>query len=620
MAVCRGYKTAEEYIIGHLFFRNHYLAPQGEKFYQEGGLLPPAPGHILMLQDFCSFPLCVEAFPRGQGKSTIFSKELPLREIVCFPNRQVVVCVASEKLVSDKAAPVMIQLEENQRILDDFGINGRLVPKKGQRRIFNKHYMSLLNGAVLEELTIGSRQRGTRTSRYILDDPEYDPDTNKQERYSELREKLQDFIERQVLYMLNPRFMKFFWIGTMIGARSYLYHVCFSKQKKFNSWTRRVQSGAVLDEKTGKVLSSSWEERYSVKHLQFLKGVNDQAFMTEVMNAPAEEKARLLQLDPVANEYTVDKLPANLEQRNAAHLPHPEAVMTYHYFKGYDDAMRIQWQIDQVNQKQHFDKMRRIATIDYAPTKTSLSDLKAIAITGIDSRNTWWRLDLWAGRMKDEQFWDFLVRFCAAWRVHVIAPETTATQTFLADLITRRVFEGGQTGLIPSDWYPVIHAVDYPQGMDNVNKGYRINTAFGYRMGRGFFKVPASYSAKWPFNEERNQFKFFTVDLSELQRDDIIDAGAMVNYVPTGKGTASPTKGVDPIRDLLEKLKRGEPFIEGEEGLVGMPQDQIKEEYISILISRQHDADRADLQNESNVWADPKVIGGIPLISGGMDM
>ena len=235
MAVCRDVSSTEAYITGHVFFRNHYLAPEGEKFYQEGGLLPPAKGHILMLQDYCNFPLCVEAFPRGQGKSTIFSKELPLREIVCFPHRQVCVCVASEKLIADKAAPVMIQLEENQRILDDFGINGRLVPKKGQRRIFNKKYMSLLNGSVLEELTIGSRQRGTRASRYILDDPEFDPDSNKQERYSELREKLQHFIEHEVLYMLNPKLMKFFWIGTMIGARSYLYHVCFSKQKKYRS-------------------------------------------------------------------------------------------------------------------------------------------------------------------------------------------------------------------------------------------------------------------------------------------------------------------------------------------------------------------------------------------------
>lgn len=607
VAVCRDSSSATAYITGHMFFRNHYLAPQGETFYQEGGLLPPCPGHFLMMRDFFRFPLCVEAFPRGHGKSTIFSKELPLREVVCFPHRQVVVCTASEKLVADKAAPVMIQLEENELILADFGINGRLVPKKGARRIFNKQYMQLLNGSVLEELTIGSRQRGTRASRYILDDPEFDPDSNKQERHSELRRKLQKFIEHDVLYMLNPKHMKFFWIGTMIGARSYLYHVCFSKEKKYRPWTRRVQSGAVIDQKSGKVKSGAWAARFPVKHLQMLMDVNAAAFNTEIQNAPAEEQARLLKLSPTANDYTVNKLPSNLDVRNAAHLPHPEAVMTYHYWTGYNDAMQMKWQIDHVNQKEYFDGMTKIATFDYAENKTSMSDLKALAITGIDSRNAWWRLDLWAGRMKDEFFWDFMIKFCASWRVDIIAPETAARQKFLIEIINRRMFDGAETQLIPADWHPQVIPVDYPQGMDNTNKGYRINHAFEYRIPRGHLKLPASYQNKWPFNEERNQFKFFTIDLSELKFDDIIDAGAMVNYVPHGKGTAAPTKGVNQTQVVVENIRQGKPFFKGEEGLVGMPLEEIKPEYLAALI-KLRDENNMPQNDFTNVWDRPAVV------------
>jgi hypothetical protein len=608
VAVCRDDSSATAYITGHIFFRSHYLAPQGETFYQEGGLLPTAPGHILMLQDYCRFPLCVEAFPRGHGKSTIFSKELPLREVVCFPFRQVVVCTASEKLVADKAAPVMIQLEENGLILDDFGINGRLVPKKGQRRIFNKTYMQLLNGSVLEELTIGSRQRGTRASRYILDDPEFDPDSSKQERHTELRNKLQKFIEHDVLYMLNPKKMKFFWIGTMIGARSYLYHVCFSKEKKYRSWTRRVQSGAVIDQQSGKIKSGAWQERFPVKHLQMLHDVNSAAFMTEIQNAPAEEQARLLKLDPTANEYTVDILPTNLDSKNAAHLPHPDAIMTYHYFTGYTDDMKMKWQIDHVNQKEHFDNMTRIATFDYAENNSSTSDLKALAITGIDARNAWWRLDLWAGRMKDELFWDFMIKWCAAWRVHIIAPETSARQKFLVETINRRMFEGNETRLIPKDWFPQVIPVNYPQGMDNTNKGYRINNSFAYRLQKGHFKVPASYQKKWPFNEERNQFKFFTIDLSELKYDDIIDAGAMVGYVPHSKGTAAPTKGVNQEQVVIENIRQGKPFLKGEEGLVGMPLHELKPAYLAALIA-QRDLNNKPQADFTNVWDQPVVVG-----------
>ena len=604
VAVCQDVSSTLAYITGHMFFRNHYLAPQGATFYQEGGLLPTAKGHLLMLQDFCNFPISVEAFPRGQGKSTIFSKELPLREIVCFPGRQVVCCMASDKLVADKAAPVMIQLEENGLLIDDFG---KMVPKKGRNRIFNKHYMGLLNNSVLEELTIGSKQRGTRTSRYILDDCEYDPDSNKQERYTELREAVEKFITRKVFYMINPKFFKFFWIGTMIGARSHLYHVCHSKEKKYRGWARRIQSGARLDENTGKVLSSSWPERYSVKFLQSLKGLDSEAFMTEVMNCPSEEKARLLQLSEVANEYTVDKVPPNLDNRFAAHLPDPEATMTYHYFTGYDAGMKPKWQIDHVNQREHFNNMTKIATLDYAPTLKSTSDLKAIAITGIDARNTWWRLDLWAGRMPDDKFWDFFIMFCAAWDVSIIAPETVATQRFLIETISRRVYEGDAEGLIPSDWYPIIHPVTYPAGLDE--KGHRIKTAFQYRMTRGLFKVPGSYQTKWPFNEERNQFKYFTIDLSELKRDDIIDAGAMVQYVPHNKGSAEPTKGVNALRDMCESIKKGKPYIEGEEVLVGMPLSEVRSEYLAVLLKRQSDFDRSEKERDDNVWDSPVVVG-----------
>ncbi|HUT95827.1 MAG TPA: hypothetical protein VMY37_40620 [Thermoguttaceae bacterium] len=606
IAVCQDCTSATAYIAGHMYFRHQYLAPQGETFYGEGGLQAPAEGHGRMLSDFYLYPLCVEAYGRGFGKSTLFGKEVPLRETVCFPNREVVVCSSSDKRVAASAEPIMIQLEENGRIIDDFGA---LVPKKGAKRIFNKHHMRLLNGSLLEQLTIGSRQRGTRTSRYILDDPEYDPDSKQQERYTELREKLQYFIERQVLYMLRPGHIKFFWIGTMIGAWSYLYHVCFSKDPKFKPWTRRIQSGAVLDKVTGELKRSTWEARFSLKHLKFMRSVSEDAFLTEIMNCPVKEKARLLKIDATANEYTVTELPPNLDTRNAAHLPHPDAVMTYHYFTGYDDAGRRRWQIDHVNQKEHFDKMLKIATFDYAENVTSKSDMKCIYIHGIDARNTRWTLDLWAGRMPDELFWDFMARFCAAWRVEVIAPESIARQKFLVDIITRRTYEHNYEALLPGDWNPAIIPVVYPQGKENINKGYRIKDAFEYPLPRGAVKLPASYKHKWPFNELYKQFQFFTLDLSELRYDDIIDAGAMIQFVPHGKGTAAPTKGVNPVQDIVTMIKQGGSYVEGQETLVGMPLQEVREEYIGQLILQQEAREQSELQEDSNVWEEAVVIG-----------
>jgi hypothetical protein len=604
LTVCRDTSSWPAFRTAFLFFIETYLIPQGPTFWGESGFLKPAPGHILMLRDYYHFPLCVEAYTRGGGKTTLFAIILPMMEAMCHPNRRIVVCSASDKLLDDKAGQVMNQLRENSRIVDDFGM---LVPKKGTTKVFNKHYMGLLNGSVLREMTIESRQLGVRAGRYFLDDPEYDKDAKTQERFSDLRERLQRFIERDVIYMLDPGFMKFFWTGTMRGARSYLHHVCFSRDKKFNNWTRRIQSGAVLD-KDGNVTESTWKERFPVEHLKFVQGLNREAFMTEIMNCPAEEKARLLIIDPISNEYTVSKPPANLDQRNAPHLPDPDATMTYHWFYGYNPDGSKRWQNDTVNQKDYFDKCLKIATFDYAENNTSTSDMKALAITGIDAKNTWWRMDLWAGWMRDVNFWDFMIKFCAAWRVDIIAPETVAKQKFLIETISRRLFEGEADGLIPLDWHPQVVPVQYPAGLSQV-KGIRIQTALEYRMQRGAVKFPRDYGHKWPFNEERSQIQFFTVDLSELKRDDIIDAVSMLHFVPHGRGLAEPTHGVNPIQNVTDALKQGKPFIQGEEALVGMPLENIRQEYVATLLRQQEAREQAERQNVASTWDRPVVVG-----------
>lgn len=604
--VLRDCTSPQAYVTGHLFFRNYYLRPEGPKFYGEGGLLPAAPGHIDMLYDFCLYPMSVEAYTRGGGKTTIFARELPLREIVCFPHREVVVCSATEKLIKRKSESVRLQLSENALIFNDFG---RLTPKRSEGRTFNDSYMKLMNGAVLEQLTVGSRQRGTRTTRYILDDPEYDPDSTNQERYTEMAAKLERHILKIVLPMLKPGRIKFFWIGTMIGSRSYLYHVCYSRNAKFKSWNRRIQSGAILDPETGRVISSTWKQMFTPKHLQFLKDTMGDQFNAEFMNQPVKESERLLKVEPVRNFYYVDKLPENLDVRIEAHLPHPEAVMTYHYFTGYNPVdKRMMWQKDQVNQAAHFDAMKRIATIDYAKNRTSTSDMKAIAITGFDARNTEWVLDLWAGRMPNKEFLDHILRFCGAWRVHIIAPEAVALQEFLVDAITRRLWEGESEGIVPIDWRPTIVPITYPKGAAELSKGKRIRMALEYPLTRGAVKLPGDYKHKWPFNESLKQIAYFTEDLQQLRYDDLIDVIAMPKYVPHGRGEAAPTKGINPVADVMAKLSRGEGVLEGQEGMVGMPVSQIREEYLAMAIQHAHTATDEDGAHD-NVWNKAQAVG-----------
>lgn len=606
VAVCRDCSGAAAFVTGHLFFRNYYLAPEGQRFYGESGLLPPAPGHLDMLRDFYLYPFCAEMYTRGGGKSTIFAREMPLRGIVCFPYREVVVSSASEKLATRKAESVMMQLEGNERLLADYG---KLVPSRGSGRIYNKQHMRLNNGSLLEQLTVGSRQRGTRTSWYILDDPEYDPESPTQERLAELAAKLENHILRIILPMLDPAQMKLFWDGTNLGARSYLYHVCYSRDPKFSQWMRRIQSGAIKDKATGKVKASTWPERFTVEYLELMRRTMGDRFDLEYMNAAIDEGAKLLAVD-FGNTYTVDKPPPNLDDRSAAHLPHPEAMMTYHYFTGYGREGTKHWQSDRVNQATYFDGLLKIATIDYAETVTSTSDLKAIVISGFDARNTQWILDAWAGRISsDAVFVDFLLRFCFPWHVHIIAPEAVALQKLLADAITRRLYEGDAEFLIPRDWRPTVWPVNYPKGKGELSKGGRIALWGEYPMQRGAIKLPLSYQHKLPFSELFGQIRYFTKSLRELKKDDLIDAASMVKWVPHGRGTAGPARPADPNADLLTLIRQGKPYLPGGEGLVGLPLTELREEHLALLVKQAYDNERRESQEFTNVWDEPCVIG-----------
>lgn len=591
---------------GHLFFRNYYLAPEGQKFYGEAGLLPPASGHIDMLRDFHMYTFCAEAYNRGGGKTTIFAKEVPLRGIVCFPYREVVVSSASEKLASVKAESVMTQLAENGRIIDDFG---KLVPARGSGKIYNSQHMRLNNGSLLEQLTVGGRQRGTRTSWYILDDPEYDPESNVQERYTELSAKLESHILRVILPMLNPAQRKLFWIGTMLGDRSYLYHVCYSKDPKYRDWMRRVQSADKWDPETGRIIDSTWKERFSVEYLQTLQRTMGEHYDSEYRNRPHKDGSLLLHIDPVANHYVLDKLPENLADRNAAHLPHPEAMMTYHYFTGYRREGVRNWQVDTVRARDHFEKMAKVATIDYAKNKTSLSDMKSIVISGFDARNTQWILDVWAGRMADPAFVDLVLRFCCPWRVDIIAPEAVSLQQLLVDAIVRRLYEQESEMILPVDWRPAIIPLNYPKGAEELDKGGRISLWGEYAFPRGAVKLPVSYQHKWPFNETWHQIQYFTRNLRQLRYDDIIDMMAAVKWVPHARGTAEPTKGHSTTEDVLSLIRQGKPFLPGQEGLVGMPTRDIRQEYLARLIQQEYDNSEREKENFSNVWDEPVVIG-----------
>jgi len=475
--------------------------------------------------------------------------------------------------------------------------------------------MRLNNGSQLRMVTLGSRQRGYRCQVYALDDPEYDPQRKVQERYSELAAALEYHIARIVIPMLAPNRIKFLWIGTMLGARSYLYHVCYSRDPKYRQWCRRIQDIAIRDRDTGQIVDSKWQDRFPVKSLIFLEQtMGREAFDSEYQNICAKETDRVLRIEHVRNEYELDKVPDNLSEHGQPHLPHPDAVMKYHYFRGYSpiEKGRMLWQPDTVKAGDYFSRCTKIATIDYARSLRAAADSKCLAIQGFDLRDTRWLLDLWLGKMKDPEFIDLVIRWCAAWRVHIIAPEDVGLQRDLSDAIQKRLYEGESEGVIPADWRPMIVPLKYLAGLDQPeSKGPRIKASMELPMQRGAIKFPCTYKHAWPFNELYKQIEAFTADLKHLRHDDAVDTVSMARWVQHPRGSAEPTYGVDPVKDIHTLIAQGKPWIAGQEGLVGMPLKEIRTEYLAQIIKMDYDNEQRQREAGAleHVWPKPIVVG-----------
>jgi len=583
------------------FFRTFYLKPEGQNFYK-GGFKESPPWHYDVIGDIQRFLFNIEGHPRGSGKTVIGAKEIPLMLALTRPNFVICICSSTQQLIPEKVTGIKLQLCENKRILDDFGV---MRPKgRADLRPFNDKILHLMNNSEIHFVSLGQRQRGKRPMLYILDDPEYDG-KNTAERKEALRQEMEDHMQKIVIGML-PENCGILWLGTMLGKRSYLYHACFTKDKDFENWNKRVVSGAKLDKGTGRVIESCWPTNWSVEFLQFKKDNMGLNFMSEIMNNPVSETDRLLTIEPVRNEYKMDVLPQDIDNRDCPHLPHPDAILTYHYNKGYNTTTgRQEWQIDSVKAKDYFDKLYKILLFDYADSLNTKADFSCINILGFDSRNCTWVLDSWMGKLKDDRLMDMVLRYGEAWDCTYVGLESVGAQRKLVKAAEHRLLERQSSGMATGEWQPRIRGIKYP---GNPEKGLRCSY-LEPDFTRGMIKLPGQLKHRWPWKAAYIQIKDFTISLEHLAKDDWIDTLAMKNYCPHGKGEAKPTKGVDYEAEKVQAVREGKPIVPGYDGLQGLGIDHISEAMLDELARKQYSQDEEERVYGGNVWPDVAVVG-----------
>ena len=211
------------------------------------------------------------AAPRGFGK-TVITQGRQLKDI-CFGTRRHILAVsASENMAEDLVAPIKLHLEENERIIQDFG---QLVKKGGTTAFSTTH------GVKFTAKGRGQKIRGLHPDLVVLDDVEDDKQARNRARVNELL----DWLLEVIYPALTPASAgggTLIIIGTLLSRKSLLARL-LDKQEFPNVVGRMYQ--AIQPDGT-----SLWETRHPLTELRRIKArIGSRRFNKEYQNCPQDE-------------------------------------------------------------------------------------------------------------------------------------------------------------------------------------------------------------------------------------------------------------------------------------------------------------------------------------------
>lgn len=576
--------TPKDLVNAWSLFRNLYLRPRKEAFYQTGFKQSP-PFHYQMVEDLGRWSRNAQAAPRGFAKSSVIGIEIPLLLSLTRPYFNIAEGMATQTLIEARFDKLMIELTENPYIIADFG---KMKPLRGTA-IWNHHHLHLANGSIIEGFSVMGRKRGIRPQLFLLDDPEFDSEATGGAADSQylITEKFEQILFRQIIPML-AKGSAIFWIGTMINRRCLLYRACEGDDPRFTkAWMRRVYV-AEDSTRTKPLWPAAWP-------IDFLKAreaeIGTSAYSSEYLNQPLTDETKLLLIDPEINEYNIPEY-TTMEPVEQAHLLSSGKDVFW------NEKIKIKksdGDIDFELEKKHgqirkiFGTMYKVALIDTASGFETKHDYRCIAIVGYDSNNCLWVLDGWLGRVRDSIFYAKIYEMGQRWLVRAIGIEACGTQGSLVesmseyvDDFTRKLgADRGQRGI----WRPRVIPIRYPS---RVSKGGRI-AGLEWRFNSGKIKYPAHRANEWPFSALYEQTENFTRDLALLRYDDFIDTIAMNSYLVHTRGkeaSHAPAK-----KTLLEQIKADEPVVSGLPLLSGIDAASLTQEELHFLF--QNYLDRA---------------------------
>lgn len=582
MATLKKQGTPQDLVNAWVLFRNLYLRPRGEFFYQDG-FKPSPPFHAQMIQDMGKYARNVQAAPRGFSKSTIISVEMPLLLSLTRSPFSISIATATDRLTERQFDKLIIEFTNNPQIIADFGL---MRPKRGDS-IWNHHHLHLKNGSVIEGFSIMGRKRGIRPQLFILDDPEFDTEATGGTANSQfiITEKYEQILFRQIIPMLKMG-SSIFWIGTMINHRCLLYRFCDDDDPRFQLWNRRVYT-AENKERNRSLWPSAWP-------LEFLKSreaeIGSAAYSSEYLNQPLTDDTRLLFIDPDINEYTITNWSDHTDEDRKSPLA-AEGQIEYierTRIRRPDDEFDYANEKKSIKIKDLVGPMYRVLTVDTARGLTTKHDYRAIACLGFDRQNCLWILDLWLGRTKDSVFHTMIYTMGRKWLVRAIGIEACGGQESLVesmqdyvDMFTERLIIAAESSGEPRTvWTPRVIPIRYPSWADKPSRIADLE----WRFNSGKIKYPAHLKHTWPLDALYEQTENFTKDLALLRWDDAIDSVAMSTYMVHARGRSKIETATKP--NLLQQIKSNHPVVPGLPLLSGVNLNNLTMEELTALINK----------------------------------
>lgn len=218
--------------------------------------------------------------PRGHGKTTRALIRLA-REICHVQRHRITVISASEDLAEELIEPLKIALEENPRILQDFG---DLIKRGGAGEFWTRQEVHFTAKGRGEKL------RGPRNDLILLDDIEDDQQARNKERTDTLLDTIFETIYNRLIPVSDGG-STFIWIGTILARKSGLARVLNlnqSPEPEFPEVLGKIWKAIMIDENGGEY--SLWPERFPLEELyKIRRRIGTRRFNKEYQNDPRDE-------------------------------------------------------------------------------------------------------------------------------------------------------------------------------------------------------------------------------------------------------------------------------------------------------------------------------------------